>query len=82
MSLTIVKHSETQGIKMSINDLNVHRVHNPDMNVLAKINAKGQLWPEILRHNGQEYHFVSSEPVQQMLESNYSGYALYRIKIS
>lgn len=80
MALTIVKHSTARGIKMSINDLDIHQVKNPDMRVLARMGANGQLWPEILRHNGQEYHYVSNEVMTNLMAGRYSGYALYSIK--
>lgn len=80
MALTIVKHSENNGIKMSVDALAVHAVKNPKMLVMALNSAAGQEWPQILRHSDQEYHFKEVRNVPVMAKGTISGYALYEIQ--
>lgn len=80
MALTIVKHSSNVGIQMCVTALLVKKVKNPQMFVMATTSAADQQWPEILRHNGQEYTFKQIKPVPVMVRDLISGYAMYEIQ--
>lgn len=80
MSLQIIKRSSHSGNHMIADDLTVRFVHNPEMKVFARAGANGLLWPEVLKRNGQEYHYIENIPMPNATANHYSGYALYRIK--
>jgi hypothetical protein len=79
-TLTIIERAAGDGFHMLSHDLTIHIVHNPEMRVFARMGLNGWKWPNIVEHNGQQYQFSENLFMPEMAASNYSGYALYKMK--
>jgi hypothetical protein len=78
--LSIPKDAPLHLMRMSEDNLVLHKVHNPKMWVFTKEFGSVFEWPKQLEHNKQTYHFLSNEVMPHMAASQYGGYAVYEIR--
>src|SRR5438094_9644667 len=69
--LSIPKDAPLHLMRMSEDNLVLHKVHNPKMWVFTKEFGSVFEWPKQLEHNKQTYHYVSNEVMPRMVASQY-----------